>query len=106
MTPASNSPAPPDSQVNAGGPTSTGAWSSTNSYADVTERLFREFEPVHGLPMITQIMRRCRADLRGAPGDAMLDTLERMARQRISSLPTLTFPATDQDEELTTPPIG
>jgi hypothetical protein len=82
-----------------------GAWSDSDSYADVTERLFHEFESVHGLPAITQMVRRCRAELLDVPGEATLHTLERIARQRISALPTLTFPATDQDEEFATPPI-
>lgn len=91
-----------NSRVHIGGSTQTDA-RSVNSYADITERLFREFEPLHGLPMIAQIVGRCRTDLRDTPGGTTLATLERLAHQRLSALPTLTFPATDQDEDLATP---
>jgi len=39
---------------------------SDQSYADVTERLFRAFAAVHPLPVITAVVQQCRVDLDGA----------------------------------------
>jgi hypothetical protein len=78
-----------------------------SSYADVAECLFREFEPVHGLWTITQVVRRCRTDLEGSPLASLPATLERLARERLENLSALTFPAVDQDgDELTSAPVG
>ncbi len=60
-----------------------------DSYCDVTERLFAEFEQVHPLPVIAGVVRRCRQDLDGnAPREALPEMLERLARQRLSDLPS------------------
>lgn len=76
------------------------------SYADVTECLFREFEPVHGLWTITQVVSRCRADLERSPLASVPGTLESLARERLKNLPVLTFPAIDQDgDEFTSTPV-
>ncbi|WP_051580954.1 hypothetical protein [Pseudonocardia acaciae] len=78
-----------------------------DSYADVVERLFREFEPLHGLWTITQVVRRCRADLHGAPRASLPAALEELARERLAAVPVLNFPAVDQDgDEFTTLPVS
>ncbi len=56
------------------------------SFADVTERLFRRFDAVYPLPVITAVVRQCRTDLDGAPPGAMPELLERLAQQRLSDL--------------------
>jgi hypothetical protein len=56
-----------------------------NSYADVTERLFREFEPVHGLTAISDVLRHCRADLAGSASESLLEGVEERARQRLAA---------------------
>ena len=56
------------------------------SYCDVTERMFREFERVHPLPVIAGVVRQCREDLVGSPRGALPELLERLARQRLSDL--------------------
>jgi len=56
------------------------------SYCDVTERMFREFERVHPLPVIAGVVRQCRKDLVGSPRGALPELLERLARQRLSDL--------------------
>jgi len=39
---------------------------SDESYCDVTERLFGEFERVHRLPVIAAVVRQCQVQLEGA----------------------------------------
>jgi len=59
------------------------------SYADVTERLFRAFEEVHPLPVITAVVQQCRVDLDSVPSGAipeLPELLERVAHQRLSDL--------------------
>ena len=57
-----------------------------DSYCDVTERLFGEFERVHPLPVIAAVVRQCRNDLEGSPPGALPEVLERLASQRLSDL--------------------
>jgi len=57
-----------------------------DSYCDVTERLFGEFERVHPLPVIAAVVRQCRNVLEGSPPGALPEVLERLARQRLSDL--------------------
>jgi hypothetical protein len=77
------------------------------SYADVAECLFREFEPVHELWTITQVVHQCRAELEGSPLASVPGTLESLARERLENLPVLTFPTIDQDwDEFTSAPVG
>lgn len=67
------------------------------SEVDVTERLFAEFEGVHGLSVIVSVVRRCHLDLEGAPPGALPELVERLARQRLSdvaSVPTGSGPTT------------
>lgn len=60
---------------------------NNDSYCDVTERLFAEFEQVHPLPAIAAAVRQCRQDLEGgAPRGAFPELLERLARQRLTDL--------------------
>jgi len=55
------------------------------SYADVVERLFREFNGQHPLPMIVDVVRACLTDLQGqVPPGALAELLERSARQRLT----------------------
>ncbi len=55
------------------------------SYADVVERLFREFNGQHPLPMIVDVVRACLTDLEGqVPSGALAELLERSARQRLT----------------------
>jgi hypothetical protein len=59
---------------------------SEESYCDVAERLFGEFERVHRLPVIAAVVRQCQVQLEGA----VPELLERLARQRLTDLqPTL-----------------
>lgn len=56
------------------------------SFCDVTERLFGEFERVHRLPVIALVVGQCRVDLEGAPSGALPELVERLARQRLTDL--------------------
>jgi hypothetical protein len=62
--------------------------------ADLTERLFLEFE--HALPLhtIAGVVRDCRSDLAGAPVGALPELTERLARQRLSAAVALAEPVT------------
>ncbi len=60
------------------------------SYCDVTERMFKEFERVHSLPVIAAVVRQCREDLEGSPRGALPELCERLARQRLTDLPPTT----------------
>ena len=58
-----------------------------DSYADIVERLFREFGGRYTLPAIVEVVHACLADLQGqAPPGAMWELLERSARQRLTNL--------------------
>jgi hypothetical protein len=57
-----------------------------SSYADIVERLFREFELNLDLLAIEAVIARCRRDLRGSPALAMPELIERLARERLSGL--------------------
>lgn len=56
------------------------------SDADVTERLMLEFEPVHGLRFLSEIIRICRRELRGAVGAGPAGSLDVLARERLAAL--------------------
>lgn len=56
--------------------------------ADLTERLFAEFESVLPLHTIAGVVRACRRDLAGSPVGAMPELTERLARQRLSAAAT------------------
>ncbi len=60
-----------------------------DSYVDVVERLFREFEGHHLLSVISDVVAECRDQLKGeTPITAFPEMLERWARQRLTDLPT------------------
>ena len=61
---------------------------SAESLADVTERLFREFEPRLSLGTIVATVRQSRRDLEdaGTPQPALPELVERLARQRLTQL--------------------
>jgi hypothetical protein len=56
-----------------------------SSFADVMERLFRQFEDRFELSYIVSVVRECRQQLRGAPVGALPELTERLAYQRLSS---------------------
>ncbi len=55
----------------------------TYCYADVIERLFREFEGAVPLPVIVKVTNVCRHQLSGSSPTAMPELIERLARQRL-----------------------
>lgn len=56
-----------------------------DSYADVVERLFGEFEDRYPLSVIVAAVQECRVQLPCSPATAMPELLERLARQRLST---------------------
>jgi hypothetical protein len=57
------------------------------SYADVVERLFRDFEDRHLLSVISSTVRRCDQRLTDHGGTALLELLERAARDCLARAP-------------------
>lgn len=57
------------------------------SYANVVERLFREFADRFPLTVIVEAVHECRGQLSCVPESAMPEMLERLARQRLNSAP-------------------
>jgi hypothetical protein len=56
------------------------------SYADLVERLFREFEDHVTLTDIADVVRESRRQLQGCPPHALPELTERLARQRLTRL--------------------
>jgi hypothetical protein len=56
------------------------------SYADLVERLFREFEDHVTLAAIVDLARECRQQLKGSPEQALPELTERLARQRLTGV--------------------
>ena len=56
------------------------------SYADLVERLFREFEDYLTLTEITDVVRESRSHLRGSPPHALPELTARLARQRLARI--------------------
>jgi hypothetical protein len=56
------------------------------SDADVTERLMLEFELVHGLRFLSEIIRMCRHELRGTVNAGPGRSLDVLARERLAAL--------------------
>lgn len=55
-----------------------------DSYADVVERLFRDFEDRHPLWMISDVVAGCRSELDAqTAAPARSEMIERLARQRL-----------------------
>jgi hypothetical protein len=63
----------------------TTAVPGNDSYADITEQMFREFASEHSLSVIADTVRRCRTDLRASRRGPGLESLERLVRQRLSA---------------------
>jgi len=61
---------------------------SADSYADALERLFAAYEDRHTFAVIEKVATECRTQLAGqTPPGALLELLERLARQRLHDLP-------------------
>lgn len=61
---------------------------SADSYADLLERLFGDYEGRHSIPVIEKVVSESRAQLAGqSPPGAQLELLDRLARQRLQDLP-------------------
>ena len=61
---------------------------SADSYADLLERLFGDFEHRHTIAVIKNVVSASRAQLVGqCPPGAQLELLDRLARQRLNDLP-------------------
>jgi hypothetical protein len=56
------------------------------SYADLVERLFREFEDHVTLTAIADLVRESRRQLQGSPPQALPELTERLARQRLTRI--------------------
>jgi hypothetical protein len=74
-------------------PASSGAWHES-SYADIVERLFREFEAELDLLRIESVISQCRHELCDSPPAAQPELIERLARERLKGL---IRPATDDE---------
>ena len=60
-----------------------------DSYADLLERLFAAFETVHTFTVIEEVAARCKDDLAGQTShNAQLELIERLARHRLTDLPS------------------
>jgi len=59
--------------------------SAPTSDADVVERLFLEFEPVHGLKLLSEVVQSCRAELRDSAPLIASESLDDLVRERLAS---------------------
>ncbi|HST47917.1 three-helix bundle dimerization domain-containing protein [Jatrophihabitans sp.] len=59
------------------------------SFADIVERLFREFEDRLSLTAIVEVVRESRLHLRGSPIGALPELTERLAHERLERLVSL-----------------
>jgi hypothetical protein len=60
------------------------------SFADMVERMFRDFEDRLSLRLILDTVNGTRRDLHGTPVGALPELTERLARQRLDDLVTPT----------------
>lgn len=61
---------------------------SADSYADTLERLFAIYKHRHTFAVIEDVATQCRQQLAGqTPPGALLELLDRLARQRLDDLP-------------------
>lgn len=60
--------------------------SHESSFADITERLFRQFESLVPLTEIVAVVRDAREQLRGSPLGALPELTERLAIERLTTL--------------------
>jgi hypothetical protein len=56
------------------------------SYANLVERLFREFEDHATLTTIAELVGECRRQLQGSPPQALPELTERLARHRLTRI--------------------
>jgi hypothetical protein len=56
------------------------------SDADITESLMAEFEPVHGLQFLSEVVRTCRNELRTSVDEGPAGSLDVLARKRLAAL--------------------
>jgi len=56
------------------------------SFADIVERLFREYEDRLSLTAIVEVVRESRQHLRGSPVGALPELTERLAHERLERL--------------------
>ena len=57
-----------------------------SSFADIIERLFRQFEARLSLTTIVSVVRDAREQLRGSPMAALPELTERLAIERLTTL--------------------
>lgn len=62
------------------------AFHHDRSFADIVERLFREFEDRLSLTAIVEVVRESRQHLRGSPIGALPELTERLAHERLERL--------------------
>lgn len=66
---------------------------SADSYADLLEGLFGDYEGRHTITVIEKVVSQSRAQLAGqTPPGAQLELLDRLARQRLEDLPPTRSP--------------
>jgi hypothetical protein len=68
------------------------------SYADLVERLFREFEDHVSLTAIADVVRESRQQLQGSPPHALPELTERLSRQRLTRIAAAAAAAPDTQE--------
>jgi len=69
------------------------------SYADLVERLFREFEDHLTLTAIADVVRESRLQLQGSPPHALPELTERLARQRLTRITVADPPDPGQTQD-------
>jgi hypothetical protein len=69
------------------------------SFADMVERMFREFEDRLPLKLILDVVNGARRDLHGTPAGALPELTERLARHRLKDLVARTDEGAEGAEE-------
>jgi hypothetical protein len=64
-----------------------GAVAGGEGVADVTERLLAEFGSERDLAVIAAVVLGCRAELAAVSAGALPELLERLARERLRTIP-------------------
>lgn len=59
----------------------------SDSLAQITELLYRDFHDRVTLSEIIELVRRCHDELDAAPADVLPELVERLARQRLAGPP-------------------
>jgi hypothetical protein len=91
-------PADPSPPEGVGDDSLTGEYHAL-SYADLVERLFREFEDHVTLTAIADVVRESRQQLQGSPPQALPELTERLARQRLTRIAAAAAADPAQTEE-------